>query len=73
MPLSNVVLLLFFRVSRFVSEKEQSSVLIGLLLPYLQRANNPQVGLQIKSITGQFVGEKQRNLGCVVPSLVDWI
>lgn len=26
-----------------MSEKEQSSVLIGLLLPYLQRANNPQV------------------------------
>ncbi|XP_011611808.2 small subunit processome component 20 homolog [Takifugu rubripes] len=30
------------KISRFVSEKEQSSVLIGLLLPYLQRANNPQ-------------------------------
>lgn len=54
-----------------MSEKEQSSVLIGLLLPYLQRANNPQVGLQIKSITVQFVGEKQRNLECVVPLLVD--
>uniref|UniRef100_H3CN87 UTP20 small subunit processome component n=1 Tax=Tetraodon nigroviridis TaxID=99883 RepID=H3CN87_TETNG len=30
------------KISRFVSEKEQSSVLISLLLPYLQRANNPQ-------------------------------
>lgn len=66
-----VVFLLFFRISRFVSEKEQSSVLIGLLLPYLQRANNPQVGLQIKSIAVQFVGGKQRNVECVVPSLVD--
>lgn len=31
------------RVSRFVSDKEQSSVLISLLLPYLQKGNNPQV------------------------------
>lgn len=31
------------RVSRFVTNKEQSSVLVSLLLPYLQRANNPQV------------------------------
>lgn len=54
-----------------MSEKEQSSVLIGLLLPYLQRANNPQVGLQITSVTVQFAGEKQRNLECVVPSLLD--
>ncbi|KAM8739679.1 small subunit processome component 20 homolog [Acanthopagrus schlegelii] len=30
------------KVSRFVSDKEQSSVLISLLLPYLQRAHNPQ-------------------------------
>ncbi|KAI3366882.1 hypothetical protein L3Q82_009528 [Scortum barcoo] len=30
------------KVSRFVSDKEQSSVLISLLLPYLQKANNPQ-------------------------------
>ncbi|KAM9334967.1 small subunit processome component 20 homolog [Symphorus nematophorus] len=30
------------KVSQFVSDKEQSSVLISLLLPYLQRANNPQ-------------------------------
>ncbi|KAM3588219.1 uncharacterized protein V6R79_024222 [Siganus canaliculatus] len=30
------------KVSRFVSNKEQSSMLISLLLPYLQRANNPQ-------------------------------
>ncbi|XP_026217757.1 small subunit processome component 20 homolog isoform X2 [Anabas testudineus] len=30
------------KVSRFVSDKEQSSVLIGLLLPYLQKGNNPQ-------------------------------
>uniref|UniRef100_A0A3Q3F398 UTP20 small subunit processome component n=1 Tax=Kryptolebias marmoratus TaxID=37003 RepID=A0A3Q3F398_KRYMA len=29
-------------VSRFVSNKEQSSVLISLLLPYLQKGNNPQ-------------------------------
>uniref|UniRef100_A0A8C4I8L6 Small subunit processome component 20 homolog n=1 Tax=Dicentrarchus labrax TaxID=13489 RepID=A0A8C4I8L6_DICLA len=29
-------------VSRFVSDKEQSSVLISLLLPYLQKAHNPQ-------------------------------
>lgn len=33
------------RVSRFVSDKEQSSVLISLLLPYLQKANNSQVRL----------------------------
>uniref|UniRef100_A0A3Q1ECN8 UTP20 small subunit processome component n=1 Tax=Acanthochromis polyacanthus TaxID=80966 RepID=A0A3Q1ECN8_9TELE len=30
------------KVSRFVSDKEQSSVLIGLLLPYLQKGNNLQ-------------------------------
>ncbi|XP_028307568.1 small subunit processome component 20 homolog [Gouania willdenowi] len=30
------------KVSRFVSDKEQSSILISLLLPYLQKANNPQ-------------------------------
>ncbi|XP_017285401.1 small subunit processome component 20 homolog isoform X2 [Kryptolebias marmoratus] len=30
------------KVSRFVSNKEQSSVLISLLLPYLQKGNNPQ-------------------------------
>ncbi|XP_068162452.1 small subunit processome component 20 homolog [Antennarius striatus] len=30
------------KVSRFVSNKEQSSVLISLLLPHLQKANNPQ-------------------------------
>uniref|UniRef100_A0A1A8IIM6 UTP20, small subunit (SSU) processome component, homolog n=3 Tax=Nothobranchius kuhntae TaxID=321403 RepID=A0A1A8IIM6_NOTKU len=30
------------KVSRFVSNKEQSSVLIGLLLPYLQKGHNPQ-------------------------------
>ncbi|XP_071357681.1 small subunit processome component 20 homolog isoform X2 [Trachinotus anak] len=30
------------KVSRFVSDKEQSSVLISLLLPYLQRGKNPQ-------------------------------
>ncbi|GAA6228191.1 small subunit processome component 20 homolog isoform X2 [Lates japonicus] len=30
------------KVSRFVSDKEQSSVLISLLLPYLQKGNNPQ-------------------------------
>uniref|UniRef100_A0A671YNT6 UTP20 small subunit processome component n=1 Tax=Sparus aurata TaxID=8175 RepID=A0A671YNT6_SPAAU len=30
------------KVSRFVSDKEQSAVLISLLLPYLQRAHNPQ-------------------------------
>ncbi|KAM6895649.1 small subunit processome component 20 homolog [Xenentodon cancila] len=30
------------KISRFVSDKEQSSVLIGLLLPYLQKPNNPQ-------------------------------
>lgn len=33
------------RVSRFVSDKEQSSMLISLLLPYLQKAHNPQVRL----------------------------
>ncbi|TKS91003.1 Small subunit processome component 20 -like protein [Collichthys lucidus] len=31
------------KVSRFVSDKEQSSVLISLLLPYLQKAHNPQL------------------------------
>ncbi|KAF0029549.1 hypothetical protein F2P81_018654 [Scophthalmus maximus] len=30
------------KVSRFVSDKEQSSVLISLLLPYLQKGKNPQ-------------------------------
>ncbi|XP_044199894.1 small subunit processome component 20 homolog [Thunnus albacares] len=30
------------KISRFVSDKEQSSVLISLLLPYLQKGNNPQ-------------------------------
>ncbi|KAL7370997.1 hypothetical protein ABVT39_016013 [Epinephelus coioides] len=30
------------KVSRFVSDKEHSSVLISLLLPYLQKGNNPQ-------------------------------
>ncbi|XP_075867628.1 small subunit processome component 20 homolog [Nelusetta ayraudi] len=30
------------KLSRFVSDKEQSSVLIGLLLPYLQRPSNTQ-------------------------------
>ncbi|XP_072235229.1 small subunit processome component 20 homolog [Leuresthes tenuis] len=30
------------KVSRFVSDEEQSSVLIGLLLPYLQKGFNPQ-------------------------------
>ncbi|KAK5849173.1 hypothetical protein PBY51_008835 [Eleginops maclovinus] len=30
------------KVSRFVSDKEQSSVLIGLLLPYLQKGHNPE-------------------------------
>ncbi|KAK2883206.1 small subunit processome component 20 homolog [Channa argus] len=30
------------KVSLFVSDKEQSSVLISLLLPYLQKGNNPQ-------------------------------
>ncbi|XP_034382098.1 small subunit processome component 20 homolog isoform X2 [Cyclopterus lumpus] len=30
------------KVSRFVSDKEQSSVLISLLLPYLQKGYNPQ-------------------------------
>ncbi|KAM4569832.1 small subunit processome component 20 homolog [Odontesthes bonariensis] len=30
------------KVSRFVSDEEQSSVLIGLLLPYLQKGSNPQ-------------------------------
>ncbi|XP_075932289.1 small subunit processome component 20 homolog [Anarhichas minor] len=30
------------KVSRFVSDKEQSSVLISLLLPYLQKGHNPQ-------------------------------
>ncbi|XP_026183080.1 small subunit processome component 20 homolog [Mastacembelus armatus] len=30
------------RISQFVSDKEQSSVLISLLLPYLQKGNNPQ-------------------------------
>nr|XP_046234375.1 small subunit processome component 20 homolog isoform X2 [Scatophagus argus] len=29
------------KVSQFVSDKEQSSVLISLLLPYLQKGNNP--------------------------------
>uniref|UniRef100_A0A673BJE7 UTP20 small subunit processome component n=1 Tax=Sphaeramia orbicularis TaxID=375764 RepID=A0A673BJE7_9TELE len=29
------------KVSRFVSDKDQSSVLISLLLPYLQKSNNP--------------------------------
>lgn len=33
------------RVSRFVSDKEQSSVLISLLLPYLHKGHNPQVRL----------------------------
>lgn len=28
-----------------MSDKEQSSVLISLLLPYLQKGNNPQVRL----------------------------
>uniref|UniRef100_A0A3Q3Q499 Uncharacterized protein n=1 Tax=Monopterus albus TaxID=43700 RepID=A0A3Q3Q499_MONAL len=30
------------KVSQFVSDKEQSSVFISLLLPYLQKGNNPQ-------------------------------
>ncbi|XP_047431848.1 small subunit processome component 20 homolog isoform X2 [Mugil cephalus] len=30
------------KVSRFVTDKEQSSVLISLLLPYLQKGHNPQ-------------------------------
>uniref|UniRef100_A0A8C7ULV4 UTP20 small subunit processome component n=1 Tax=Oncorhynchus mykiss TaxID=8022 RepID=A0A8C7ULV4_ONCMY len=30
------------KLSRFVSDKDQSSVLIRLLLPYLQKARNPQ-------------------------------
>ncbi|XP_042259713.1 small subunit processome component 20 homolog [Thunnus maccoyii] len=30
------------KISRFVGDKEQSSVLISLLLPYLQKGNNPQ-------------------------------
>ncbi|XP_054655986.1 small subunit processome component 20 homolog [Dunckerocampus dactyliophorus] len=30
------------KISRFVSDKEQSSTLIRLLLPYLQKGNNPQ-------------------------------
>ncbi|KAM7366962.1 hypothetical protein PAMP_014893 [Pampus punctatissimus] len=30
------------KISRFVSDKEQSSVLISLLLPYLQKGYNPQ-------------------------------
>uniref|UniRef100_A0A8C9YSM5 UTP20 small subunit processome component n=1 Tax=Sander lucioperca TaxID=283035 RepID=A0A8C9YSM5_SANLU len=30
------------KVSRFVSDKEQSSVLISLLLPYLQKCHNPE-------------------------------
>ncbi|XP_061570968.1 small subunit processome component 20 homolog [Cololabis saira] len=30
------------KISRFVSDKEQSSVLIGLLLPYLQKGHNPE-------------------------------
>ncbi|CAJ1054380.1 small subunit processome component 20 homolog [Xyrichtys novacula] len=30
------------KVSRFVSDKEQSSMLISLLLPYLQKSHNPQ-------------------------------
>ncbi|KAM4523536.1 small subunit processome component 20 homolog [Fundulus diaphanus] len=30
------------KVSRFVTDTEQSSVLIGLLLPYLLKGNNPQ-------------------------------
>lgn len=38
-----------------MSEKEQSSVLVGLLLPYLQKANNPQVGLQNKSMRISFI------------------
>uniref|UniRef100_A0A668AJM1 UTP20 small subunit processome component n=1 Tax=Myripristis murdjan TaxID=586833 RepID=A0A668AJM1_9TELE len=29
------------KISRFVSDKEQSSLLISLLLPYLQKSNNP--------------------------------
>lgn len=33
------------RVSRFVSNKEQSSMLISLLLPYLQKGNKSQVRL----------------------------
>lgn len=33
------------RVSRFVSSKEQSSMLISLLLPYLQKGNKSQVRL----------------------------
>ena len=65
MPHYKVALLfLSFRISRFVSEKEQSSVLMGLLLPYLQRANNPQVGLLNKSVRILFIGKR-----CGVPSL----
>ncbi|CAN9508305.1 unnamed protein product [Ophioblennius macclurei] len=30
------------KISRFVADKEQSSMLIGLLLPYLQKCKNPQ-------------------------------
>ncbi|XP_029019229.1 small subunit processome component 20 homolog [Betta splendens] len=30
------------KISRFVSDKEQSSVLVSLLVPYLQKGNNPQ-------------------------------
>lgn len=44
-----VNVLISVRVSRFVSDKEQSSVLISLLLPYLQKAKNPQVRLTTTS------------------------
>lgn len=51
-----------------MSEKEQSSVLISLLLPYLQRANNPQVGPERKSLRMRLTGKS-----CGVPPLPDWM
>uniref|UniRef100_A0A667ZW64 UTP20 small subunit processome component n=1 Tax=Myripristis murdjan TaxID=586833 RepID=A0A667ZW64_9TELE len=35
------------KISRFVSDKEQSSLLISLLLPYLQKSNNPPAEIDI--------------------------
>lgn len=58
-------LVVVFRISRFVSEKEQCSVLISLLLPYLQRAKNPQVGHDNKVFIQRYVAR--------VPSLADVI
>lgn len=54
--------LISVRVSQFVSDKEQSSVLISLLLPYLQKANNPQVRLTTSFHTDRIFDGKRKKL-----------